>query len=29
MLGTVIVMLIEQPAPPQAAAPAGLSLQQT
>ena len=30
MLGTVIVMLIERPAPPQAgAAPAGLSLQQT
>lgn len=30
MLGTVIVMLIERPAPPQAsAAPAGLSLQQS
>ena len=30
MLGTVIVMLIERPAPPQAGtAPAGLSLQQT
>jgi hypothetical protein len=29
MLGTVIVMMIEQPVPPQAAAPAGLSLQQT
>jgi hypothetical protein len=29
MLGTVIVMMIERPAPPQAAVPAGLSLQQT
>ena len=30
MLGTVIVMLIEQPAPPRAgAAPAGLTLRQT
>lgn len=30
MLGTIIVMLIERPAPPQAdAAPAGLTLQQT
>jgi hypothetical protein len=29
MLGTVIVMMIERPAPPQVAVPAGLSLQQT
>jgi len=29
MLGTVIVMMIERPALPQVAVPAGLSLQQT
>jgi len=29
MLGTVIVMMIERPALPQAAVPVGLSLQQT